>query len=459
MSAVNTSDKIKEESEHIDILFIGPPGLGKTKILRRATELVPGSSNAGGQYSTGKSLTAIIDKTNDNTILKLGLVPRSRGAFCAINEFGRQHLEDQDKMLDVMEERWFPFSKYGFNIDIPAPTAILASANPVNKDRWIDDDKIDLNQFPFLDPIIDRFDLVFPFHDKKTQKERDEFADKLSVIEAKKAKKLLPDYTQFLIKYIRYAKQFNPVVLTDEARIMLTEFYKKISNTGFGSPRILKTLFKLAKAIARLKLKNVVEEEDAKEVMEFYNVILVNFQKSVVISQSPKYIAYEKGVEIVERFQESGGVTLEVLFEIMCKEDKQLALYFVYGEKPLKIRDNIKVLDVYELLVKNSNIIKIGEKPIVLKWLCDPYDVCDPNKISKNIQNEEKNSVKPNENELEPGSHGSHTSHNMEEEKQKEEHEYGIKLGKDANLPIHKVTEEQFKELKGQDNCNGENNY
>jgi hypothetical protein len=279
------------------------------------------------------------------------------------------------------------------------------------------------------------------------------------VIEAKKAKKLLPDYTQFLIKYIRYAKQFNPVVLTDEARIMLTEFYKKISNTGFGSPRILKTLFKLAKAIARLKLKNVVEEEDAKEVMEFYNVILVNFQKSVVISQSPKYIAYEKGVEIVERFQESGGVTLEVLFEIMCKEDKQLALYFVYGEKPLKIRDNIKVLDVYELLVKNSNIIKIGEKPIVLKWLCDPYDVCDPNKISKNIQNEEKNSVKPNENELEPGSHGSHTSHNMEEEKQKEEHEYGIKLGKDANLPIHKVTEEQFKELKGQDNCNGENNY
>ena len=46
------------------------------------------------------------------------------------------------------------------------------------------------------------------------------------------------------------------------------------------------------------------------------------------------------------------------------------------------------------LLINNSNIIKIGEKPVVLKWLCDPCDPCDPNKISKNIENEEKNSVK-----------------------------------------------------------------
>jgi DNA replicative helicase MCM subunit Mcm2 (Cdc46/Mcm family) len=42
--AVNTSDKIGDESEHLDGLFIGPPGLAKSKILKRATEIVPGSS-------------------------------------------------------------------------------------------------------------------------------------------------------------------------------------------------------------------------------------------------------------------------------------------------------------------------------------------------------------------------------------------------------------------------------
>lgn len=104
LSAANTSYKIKD-SEHIDVLFIGPPGTGKSKILRRATDLVPGSSNAGGQYSSGKSLTAIIDKVDDNLFLRLGLIPRSRGGFCAINEFGRQPLEDQDKLLDVMGQK------------------------------------------------------------------------------------------------------------------------------------------------------------------------------------------------------------------------------------------------------------------------------------------------------------------------------------------------------------------
>jgi hypothetical protein len=80
------------------------------------------------------------------------------------------------------------------------------------------------------------------------------------------------------------------------------------------------------------------------------------------------------------------------LFKIICQENEQLAKYFGYGEKSLKIRDNSKVYSVYHLLAKNSNIVKTGEKPVVLKWyLCDACGVCDKDKISKNIQNEEKN--------------------------------------------------------------------
>ena len=430
--AVNTSEKTGDDSEHIDALFIGPPGTAKSKLLKRATELVPGSSNAGGQYSTGKSLTAVIDKTNDNTILRLGLVPRSRGAICAINEFGRQDPEDQDKMLDVMQERGFNFSKYGINIHIPAPTTILASANPKNNDKWIDDDKIDLSQFPFLEPIIDRFDLIVTFHYKKTKKERDEFVEKLSQIEAKKEAKKLPDYTQFLLKYIQYAKQINPI-LTDEARNMLTEFSKGVLEKGFGSPRVIITLPKLAKAIARLKLKDIADEEDANEVMEFYNALLVKFQKSVVVSQSPQDLAIEKGLEIIKRFKEFGGVSLEELIEIMCKEDKQLRVYFGYGERSLKMSKNSKVRGIYELLKRNPHIIIKDEKPVVLKWLYDTYDICDKDKISKNIQNEEKNSVeKSSKSDLEAGSHISHISYTEvkveEEREEREEQTNGFQL-------------------------------
>lgn len=277
MCAVNTSIKIGDKSEHLDILLIGPPGTAKSKLLKRATELVPGSNRAGGQYSTGKSLTAIIDKTDDNTFLRLGSIPRSRDAICGINELAKLGNEDLDKLYDVMEEREFPFDKFGIHANIQTPTAIIASANPANKDSWINNEKIDFNELPFLAPLKDRFDFFFILKYKEEPKERDEFADKLSEVEAKKEKGELPDHTEFLIKYIQYAKQFNPV-LTDEAWFMLTEFYKKVSAKGFGSPRVLKTLKKISKAIARLKLKSIVDEEDANETMEVYNAMLVKFQ-------------------------------------------------------------------------------------------------------------------------------------------------------------------------------------
>ena len=54
----------------------------------------------------------------------------------------------------------------------------------------------------------------------------------------------------------------------------------------------------------------------------------------------------------------------------MCKEDKQLATYFGYDiGKTLEIKYNHKTRDVKELLLNNSNIKIIKEKPMVLKWI------------------------------------------------------------------------------------------
>ena len=75
-----------------------------------------------------------------------------------------------------------------------------------------------------------------------------------------------------------------------------------------------------------LKLKNVVDEEDAKKTMEFYNIMLVKFQKSVVYSESPKIIAYKKGVEIIKRFENFGGIELEDLFETCVRKINNLQL-------------------------------------------------------------------------------------------------------------------------------------
>lgn len=390
-SAVNTSNKITD-SEHLDVLFIGDPGLAKTKLLKSATKLVPGSTMESAQHSSGKSITAIIDKAEDNTFLRLGAIPRARGAFCGLNEIARMSMEDQAHLLDVTQEREFTINKHGINAKIRTPTTILGSANPVIRSKWNDNDKVDLNQFSILEPLIDRFDLKFIFKQRRSKEDIDNFVDQLSEVEDKKDKGKIPNYTPFLIKYIQYAKQFNPI-LTDEARTMLKEFYKKININNFGSPRVLITLFRLAKAIARLKLKEIVDETDAKETMEFYNVMLVNFQKSVIVSQSPRDIAFQECVLMLEQSKEFGGIHLEELITMICQKNKQLADYFGFGKtKLLKIENNKKIRHVYEMLLNHSKIKIVQQKPVVLRWLSDLTDLSDPlsNEKTENIFENQK---------------------------------------------------------------------
>jgi replicative DNA helicase Mcm len=450
MSAVNTSE-IFSKKEKIHGLLIGDPGLAKSKLLERITKLVPNSIKVSAQNASGKSLTVIIDRTEENTFLRLGPIPQARGAICGLNEIGRMSLEDQGHFLDVMEEEEFTKTAYGFHTKIQSPTTIIASANPMNNSKWKDSNKIDLNEFPVLAPLLDRFDLKFAFKEKKDPKEIRAFGKRYSKILSKKAKGQLPDYTRFLVKYIEYARQLKPI-LNEEALMMLEEFYINVKIKGFGSDRVLPTLHKLVKAVARLKLKEIVDEEDAKEVMEFYNVMLVDFQKSVVVSQSPRDLAYNECVSILEQIKEFAGITLEDLFKKVCENNEQLAKYFEYDDKSLKIKNNRKVRDVYEQLLNHSNIKKVQEKPIVLQWLdpsttkidpdlSDPSDVCDKDKITYNTKEKEK----VNEIGLEQLSHRSHTS--LRADNDKVVNEYGIKFGTNSKFPIYKISKEQYDSL------------
>ena len=147
--------------------MIGDPGLAKSKLVERITKLVPNSIKVSAQSASGKSLTAIIDRTDENTFLRLGPIPQARGAIRGLNEIGRMGLEDQGHFLDVMEEEEFTKTAYGFHSKIQSPTTIIASANPLNNSKWKDSNKIDLNEFPVLAPLLDRFDLKFAFKEKK----------------------------------------------------------------------------------------------------------------------------------------------------------------------------------------------------------------------------------------------------------------------------------------------------
>lgn len=124
----------------------------------------------------------------------------------------------------------------------------------------------------------------------------------------------MPDYNAYLVKHIMYAKRFNPI-LEEEAKNMLIEYYTKIVKSA-GSPRILETLFRLARTRARLKLKDIVDMEDAKDTMEFYNVSLEQHEQAISIPLNPIDATYNECVAILEKY--SFSISFEELIKTAC---------------------------------------------------------------------------------------------------------------------------------------------
>jgi DNA replicative helicase MCM subunit Mcm2 (Cdc46/Mcm family) len=280
------STNTDETQKKIQVLIIGDPGLGKSAMLRKSIELVPNSRYESAENSSGKSLTAIVEKDDESHILRTGPIPAAKGAICALNELGRMFFEDQKHLLGVMQEQFFTINKHGISARIHSPTAIIASANPT-AGEWKDPARIDLDEIPAIKPLIDRFDLIFVTRNVRNEQWlRNYAAKKLDLY----CRKRIPDHTQYLRKYIEYSKRFDPE-LSIEAEHMLKEYYINVA-LQYGSPRLLESVTIIAKMIARLKLKNIIDADDAYEAQQFFNVILQQLQQVVNIVTNPSDEAY-----------------------------------------------------------------------------------------------------------------------------------------------------------------------
>ena len=101
-------------------------------------DIKPNSRYVSGPHSSAKTITAIMDKENDGLVLRLGAIPLSRGGICGVNEITEFQLEDQARLLDVLEEGIIPLNKHGTHMIIQSPTTIIATAKPhtINLERF-----------------------------------------------------------------------------------------------------------------------------------------------------------------------------------------------------------------------------------------------------------------------------------------------------------------------------------
>jgi replicative DNA helicase Mcm len=350
-------------------LLIGDPGLAKSALLRALIQIIPNARYESSQSSTGLSLTAQISKEDGGShTLRLGPIPRAKGSVCALNEIGQMPVSDHKHLLDFMEEGWTTINKYGFNSTIAGHTSIIASANPINN-IWKNQDRIENSEFPTLTQIIQRFDLIFIFREvtdpdtlRKYAKERDEIAKNFETGVYEKDE-------EFLRKYMMYARMFNPI-LTEDAKIMLREYWIGMAKADVkGLPRKLETLERIAISIAKFKLKSLVDAEEATEAMQFYNVILQNYQQTVAISKKPADTSYQEIREVVKEHNGFPISYVEATKEAYRRNEQ--VKYYLNTDKKLDLESNWKFRNILDLLRKDPSIDIVDEKPIVLRWKDD----------------------------------------------------------------------------------------
>ena len=376
------------DGERINTFLVGDFGTAKSSLAEEAAKIKPNSRHVSAPHATAKTITAIVEKENDSPTLKLGSIPLARDAICSIDELDAFSIEEQSRLLDVLQKSFFDVEKNGRHYTVSAPTTIIATANPNNGSKWNDSENISLDEVGIRKSLLSRFQQIYIFRDNMDGKQIDEFAKQMSVIKGRR----LHNY-YYLSGYLMYASQIKLTTMTPEAEYMLNHFWKEAKKQGTMDIRMYKGIFSIAEAQAKLHLKDTIDAEIAMETMESIQLMMVQIGPTVQATQNPKTLTKNKCLDILQSNQ-SAGITVSELFKTARKDNQQISDYI--GNN-FTTSGNSKVRAIVDQLRNHSKIKTVSLKPLVLQWieekssenqgLCDVYDVCEETKNENENEN------------------------------------------------------------------------
>ncbi len=199
------------------------------------------------------------------------LVLADKGIAC-IDEFDKMRKEDRAAMHQAMEQQEVSIAKAGITATLKTRAAILAAANP-KYGRFIREGNMTIvDQIDLPPTLFSRFDLIFAIFDESTEEEDKELAEHILKVHAgeDETPAISPE---LLRKYIAYAKKNVKPKLSKKAREVMKDFFVNLRNKGRDSgvltitARQLESLIRLSEASARMRLSEIVDEEDARRAI------------------------------------------------------------------------------------------------------------------------------------------------------------------------------------------------
>jgi len=375
-SIVGGVNRGKKSDGRISTLEVGDPGTAKSKLGAEATEIKPNSRHVSAPHATTKTITAIVEKVNDNISLSLGAIPLSKGAICAIDEINMFPMEDQSRLLDVLEEGVINLDKMGRRYVIPAATTIIATANPIGG-KWNNNQVATKEEIELKKSLMDRFPQIYTFRDSMDENQTNDFVKEMSAIRRRK-----PHKNKFLRKYLIHASNIKDVTFTKSAEWKLNQFWAKAKAKGLLSIRMYYGLFKIAEAQAKLQLRNIVDDEIVDQVIEDVQLMMIQYGETVEQFIGPHELALNTFLEVLR--ETHSPMTLESICERAIKKNDRIGDYIGWIWTPTT--SNWKLRNVVDSLLNRRDVIRTQEKPFLLQYLCDGCDVCEGKnkKISEN---------------------------------------------------------------------------
>jgi len=212
------SDKVVSRGD-THILLLGDPGSGKSAMLKRISIIAPKGRYVSGRGISGAGITASVvrDEFLKGWSLEAGALVLASNGICCIDEMDKMVPEDRTAMHEALEQQTVSISKANIQATLIARTTVLAAANP--KFGRFDPYGIIADQINLPPTLINRFDLIFPIKDIPDETRDEKLATHLLELQ-QNPDFIKPDIpTDFLRKYIGYAKQNITPKLTDTALI------------------------------------------------------------------------------------------------------------------------------------------------------------------------------------------------------------------------------------------------
>ncbi|MGM5480979.1 MAG: minichromosome maintenance protein MCM [Nanobdellota archaeon] len=270
----------------IHVLLIGDPGAAKSQLLKRVSVIAPKARFVSGKGASGAGLTASVvkDEFLGGWALEAGALVLANQGIACIDELDKMTDEDRSAMHEALEQQTITVSKANIQATLRSETTVLAAANP--KFGRFDPYEMLGKQINLPPALISRFDLIFPVRDLPDREKDGNIAEFILRLHQDTSRADNVELkTDFIKKYIAYAKQHIKPHLEDEALEEIRNYYVKIRNMGSKegeggiksvpiTARQLEALVRITEASAKTRLSKKATKDDAKKAIELLHFTL-----------------------------------------------------------------------------------------------------------------------------------------------------------------------------------------